>query len=161
VRVNDKTVTARRRKLESTSEIPKLNATRGKDGKTRKATRLSATPEKPEPKQANATACATQEEPAEERSDAQFPATPLLKEKPVKLATWWPRVEEHATTIEGFAIDLRMLAKSKPAERKPASVLELARQLRQTADDLESTTRGVASRRRFPRSRSAAREVHR
>jgi hypothetical protein len=74
VGVSDKTVTAVREKLESTSEIPKLDRTIGKDGKSRPAKQKKKKRELPEPKPKP-----TPAEPAKVAKPAPDPAPPKVE----------------------------------------------------------------------------------
>jgi hypothetical protein len=145
VGADGKTVAAQRKKLESTSEIPKLTATRGKDGKTRKATRTLAEAQKPEPNLADASANAAVEGPAEERrevqpAEAQVPSP--VNGKPRKGFRWQESLGSFSATVNGLASELESLSKLKAADRNLAPVLEVARLLRQAADELENKARG-------------------
>ena len=145
VGADGKTVAAQRKKLESTSEIPKLAATRGKDGKTRKASRSPAEPQKPEPNLADASASPAVEGPAEERREAgpaEAQATALVNGKPRKGFQWRDSLGSFSATVNGLASELQSLSKLKAADRNLAPVLEVANLLRRAANELEKAIRG-------------------
>jgi ParB/RepB/Spo0J family partition protein len=123
LKVSDTTVAKVRAELESTSQIGKLVATRGRDGKTRRRRGAIGQP-------ARAT-----------EGDSHAKAGPVPRtEKPFP---WWPALAEAASYIGRLAADLKRLAKVRVAERDPSEVLRVIKQLRHHTDALEHrTTKG-------------------
>ena len=109
VRADDKTVAAVRRNLEATSEIPKLAATRGRDGKTRKA--------KPA-------------RPAAVARDAAPPASASF--------AGWSSLGMIAFRCGLMAQELNRVRKTRIADRSAAPVLDVATKLRLLVADLEA-----------------------
>ena len=114
IRVSDKTVGTVRKALEATSEIPKLTATRGQDGRTRMSKR---TP------------------PAQ--GEAEHPPAPAAVKKPTRPYQWSQELRYASSVVAEIANDLKRLSKLLVTERSPDRIHPVAERLSRILADLE------------------------
>jgi hypothetical protein len=122
VGVDDKTVGKVRAGLEATAEIPQLAATRGRDGKMRTTTRKPKAVAGPPPSAPRVA------DGGPDHGDARKPAKPLA---------WWPELKHDGVRVAAIGAELKKLSNYRKPERSPGPVLDVARRLRQVADQLE------------------------
>jgi hypothetical protein len=114
VGVDDKTVAATRTRLESTSEIPKLNRRRGRDGRARSV--KTALPSKPSP--------------------SPSPGQPTCGNRRGPYP-WWPNLGWGGGEIERLGKELRLLTKIKTTDRTLPPVQKIIDRLRCRVGELE------------------------
>lgn len=162
---SDKTVASVRQELEATSEIPRLEATVGKDGRQRKSHQprkaaasakvvtasepagpvpkgpAADTPASPRgPEVATPTTCSSYQprlfDAAPEADLPPEPAPPPAA-PPRKRSTWVPDLRSFAHRCEGVARVLGSLSRAAPPKRSPAAIRDAAGLLRRLLDELD------------------------
>jgi site-specific DNA-methyltransferase (adenine-specific) len=129
----DKTVAAARARLESTSEIPKLDRTTGKDGRTRRAQRRKPRATTPVARDLD------QRTPAAPRpSPADTAPTEAAAPAPTPALEHWPDLKRFAQDLKWISEDIRKLAKTKVADRTPEPVRAQLARLRERLDKMET-----------------------
>lgn len=122
VNVDHKTVGRVRAELESTGEVPQLNRTRGRDGKSRTTTR------KPKAVAASTPTAPRGADSGPDDGEACRPTKPF---------PWWPDLRYEGDRVVRLGQELKRLPKLRVSERSAGPVLELARGLRRVADQLD------------------------
>ncbi|WP_202920926.1 ParB N-terminal domain-containing protein [Urbifossiella limnaea] len=124
VKADGKTVAAVRGALEATAEIPRLAATRGRDGKTRS---------RPGP-QARDIAAAARKHKAEEAAPAA--AARPHAENPGAGAARWSELQDIARSAMTWVAALSRLGRARAADRDPGRVSGAADRLQRVVDEL-------------------------
>lgn len=140
VGVSDKTVAKKRRELETTSKIPKLPSTVGKDGKSRPSTQPKASKAAtPKPQASGAAVASNGRGNKTPHADAVAETAPTTKDAADSSAAscGCSSLADVLTQVVHIGEELAKLIEGPEAEGTPASQLHLAGQLRGAANDLE------------------------
>jgi hypothetical protein len=143
LKVDDKTVASHRKKLESTSEIPKSAKRVGRDGRARAAKAKSSADVQtinPQP--------IVNQEPHDEQPGL-FPTEEVQPQDPQKSQErvqkphpWWVGLKDFRDQLYRYFDELRRLAKLKVAERSPSDIELLISRLRRLASEMEDLMSG-------------------
>ena len=143
LKVDDKTVATRRRKLESTSEIPKTTKRVGSDGRTRNAkAHRSAVAEKVGTTPIDKQSTASPQPQLFQTAEAQINDPLKSQERVQKPHPWWVDLKGFRNRLYRHYEDLRRLAKLKVADRSPSDIELLISRLRRLANEMEKLMSG-------------------